>query len=217
MQREPTTCPKNAKQAHDKRTKPRNYAPGKKVCLNSKYIKTKRNWKLEAKFFGPFQVFYPMGRQAYKLELPKWWRIHNIFHVFLLEQDTLKKEQVDKKTTEQLEFEAGGNNEEYKIESICDSAVYARESETGNLPGLYYLVSWESYLKDKNPWEPTSVVQHLRKLVSIFHIDHTNKPIIISLLIDMVPPMAKCTILSNINSKQKRSRPIGSVQKKAKH
>ena len=48
---------------------------------------------------------------------------------------------MDKKTAEQLKFEAGGDNEEYEVESICDSAVYARESETGHLLGLYNLVS----------------------------------------------------------------------------
>ncbi len=42
------------KRAHDKRVKSRSYAPGKKVWLNRKYIKTKRNKKLKSKFFGPF-------------------------------------------------------------------------------------------------------------------------------------------------------------------
>ena len=80
------------KRAHDKGVKPRSYAPGEKVWLNSKFIKTKRNRKLEAKFFGPFRVLYPVGKQAYKLELPKKWRIHDIFHVSLLEQDTSRNE-----------------------------------------------------------------------------------------------------------------------------
>ena len=59
------------KRAHDKGVKPRSYAPGDKVWLNSKYIKTKRNRKLEAKFFRLFWVLHLVGKQAYKLELPR--------------------------------------------------------------------------------------------------------------------------------------------------
>ena len=50
------------KQTHDKGVKPRSYASSEKVWLNSKYIKTKRNRKLEAKFFGPFRVLYPVKK-----------------------------------------------------------------------------------------------------------------------------------------------------------
>ena len=57
------------KRAHNKGTTLRSYVPGEKVWLNSKYIKTKRNQKLEAKFFGSFRVLQPVGNQAYKLEL----------------------------------------------------------------------------------------------------------------------------------------------------
>ena len=56
-----TVCRKNLhhgqefhKQAHNIRVKPRSYDPSNKVWLNSKYIKTKQNQKLEAKFFGLF-------------------------------------------------------------------------------------------------------------------------------------------------------------------
>ncbi len=79
------------KQYHNKHAKPRSYSPGEKVLFNSKYIKTKRNRKLEAKFFRSFRVIHPVGKQTYKLELPKKWRIHDIFHILLLEQDTRKK------------------------------------------------------------------------------------------------------------------------------
>ena len=47
-------------QAYNKGVKPRNYAPGNKIWLNSKYIKTKQNRKLEAKFFKPFHILYPV-------------------------------------------------------------------------------------------------------------------------------------------------------------
>ena len=124
--------------AHDKGVKPRSYASSEKVWLNSKYIKTKRNWKLEAKFFGPFRVFHLVGKQAYKLELPEKWRIHDVFHVSLQEQDSTKKGRVHEENAEELDNDDDGK---YKVEAIRDNAVYAKESELGHLPGLYYLVS----------------------------------------------------------------------------
>ena len=172
------------KRAYNKKTKPRSYAPGEKIWLNSKYIKIKCNWKLEAKFFRYFRVLHSMGSQAYKLELPKQWRIHDVFHVSLLEQNITKKGWVDKKTVEQLEFEAGGINKEYKVEGICESAIYASELEGGNLPSLYYLAFWKNYPKDESTWEPASAMQHLQKLVSTFYKNHTDKPTAISPPID---------------------------------
>ena len=59
------------KQAHDKSVKPQSYAPGDKVWLSSKHIKTKQNCKLEAKFLGLFQLLHLVGKQVYKLKLPK--------------------------------------------------------------------------------------------------------------------------------------------------
>ncbi len=47
------------KRAHDKGVKGRSYASGEKVWLNSKYIKTKKNKKLESKFFEPFESSMP--------------------------------------------------------------------------------------------------------------------------------------------------------------
>ena len=134
------------KRAHDKGVKPRSYAPSDKVWLNSKYIKTKQNRKLKAKFFGPFQVLHPIGKQAYKRKLPRKWKIYDVFHVSLLEQDTTRKGWVDENATE---LDAGNEGSEYKVEAICNSAVYTRES-AGHLPGLYYLVSWKGYPEKKN-------------------------------------------------------------------
>ena len=103
--------------------------------MNSKFIKTKWNRKLEAKFFGPFRMLHPVGKQAYKLELPKKWKIYDVFHVSLLEQDTIRKG----REFSMPEFEPG-DNKKYEVEAIRDSAVYAKEANR-YLPGLYYLVA----------------------------------------------------------------------------
>ena len=92
----------------------------------------------------------------------------------LLEQDTTRKGRLDE--NDATELNAGNNSKEYKVEAIWDSAVYTRESKSGHLPGLYYLVSWKGYPKEENTWEPALAVQHLRKLISSFHKDHLNKP-----------------------------------------
>ena len=59
------------KQADNKGVKSKSYAPGDKVWLNSKYLKIKQNRKLQAQFFRLFQVLHPVGKEAYKFELPK--------------------------------------------------------------------------------------------------------------------------------------------------
>ena len=202
------------KQAYDKGVKPRSYAPSDKVWLNNKYIKTKCNRKLEAKFFRPFQVLHPIEKQAYKLKLPKRWRMHNVFYMSLLEKDTTRKERMDKRV-KQLDLEAG-NSKKYKIEAIWDSAVYASKSKSDQLPGLYYLVAWKGYPKEENTWELSSAVQHLKKLINSFHKDHPEKPIATFPSINSAPPMARPTVRPT-PLKRKRGRPAGGASKRAKN
>ena len=101
------------KWAHNKKVKPWSYASNKKVWLNSKFIKIKRNHNLETKFLGLFRVLYPIGEQVYNLKLPRNWRIYDVFHMLLLKQDNTKKGR------EFLvpEFEPG-DNKEYEVKAI---------------------------------------------------------------------------------------------------
>ena len=116
-----------------------------------------------------------------------------------------------------MEFEAGNNESgEYKVEAIWDSAVYARESKLGHLPGLYYLVSWKQYPEEENTWKPTSVVQHLRKIISSFHKDYPDKPTSTSPALNNAPPMARPTVKPTEPLKQKRGWPANSTNKWAK-
>ena len=67
--------------------------------------------------------------------------------MLLLEQDTTRKGWVDENVTE---LNVGDDNKKYKVEAIWDSAFYTRKSESGQLPGFYYLVSWKGYQEKKN-------------------------------------------------------------------
>ena len=124
---------------------------------------------------------------------------------------------MNEKTVEQLEINAGNNNEKYKVEGICDSAVYARALKLGHLLGVHYPVSSKGYHKDESTWKPASAIQHFWKLVSNFYKDHLNKQTATSPCIDVAPLMAKCTAPPNVNGKQKYGQRVGNVWKKAKH
>lgn len=59
------------KQAYNEAIKPKGYVSDNKVWLNSKYIKTKHNYKLIIRFFGFFPILHLVENQIYKLDLPK--------------------------------------------------------------------------------------------------------------------------------------------------
>ena len=146
-----------------------------------------------------------MGKQTYKLELLKKWRIYDVFHVLLLEQDIIRKRWVDESNAAKLD--ASNKSGEYKVEVIWDSLVYARESKSGHLPGLYSLVLWRRYLKEENIWELASMIQHLRKLINSFHKNHPDKPTAPSPAINTASPMARLVVKPIKPPKQKRGGP----------
>lgn len=61
-----------------------------------------------------------------------------MFHILLLEHDTLKKGWVDKMFQPKLDR---GDSKGYEFEAIFDNKVYAKKSDNGHLIGLYYLFS----------------------------------------------------------------------------
>ena len=181
------------KKAYDKDMKPQSYTPEEKIWLNSKYIKIKQNQKLKAKFFGLFQILYLVGKQAFKLDLSTKFKIHTVFYMSLLKQDTTKKEWMNKLFPKlKLEFDIG-NNKKYKVETIKDSAIYAKEAEK-HLPGRYYLVFCKDYPEEENTRESSSTFMHLWKMIFTFHKNHPEKPTATSLFLNSTLPIAKPSV-----------------------
>src|SRR5436853_6103389 len=63
------------------------YAVGDLVMLNAKHIRTRRAAKkLDAKVYGPLKVAKLVDRSgmSVELELPRRWRVHNVFPTSLL-------------------------------------------------------------------------------------------------------------------------------------
>ena len=56
--------------------------------LNGKNIRMRQAFKkLDAKLFGPFKVvrLVGQGEQSVELQLPQRWRVHNVFHISLIQ------------------------------------------------------------------------------------------------------------------------------------
>ena len=65
--------------------------------------------------------------------------------MLLLEQNTTRKERMDKNITK---FGAG-DNKKCTMEAIWNSTFYGNKAKS-HLPNLYYLVAWKKYPVKKN-------------------------------------------------------------------
>jgi len=73
---------------------------GDLVMLNGRNIKTRRpTKKLDHKNHGPFQIEKIVSPLAVRLILPRKWKIHNVFHVSLLEQRWIPQRNFERQMT----------------------------------------------------------------------------------------------------------------------
>ncbi len=135
------------------------------MWLSTKILATARpSKKLDKKFVGPFTVLDKIGSQAYRLDLPKHMgRIHNVFHVSLLE---LHKDSGREQPGDTPALHVKGEDE-YKVEKILDSKHIRNK--------LVYLVRWVGYSEEENTWEPPANLMHADDTIAEFHWDHPEK------------------------------------------
>ncbi|OJD25630.1 hypothetical protein ACJ73_03002 [Blastomyces percursus] len=92
------------------------YAPGDEVMLSAKNLRTARpSKKLDSTFHGPYTE-EAIGSQAYRLDLPKSYKIHNVFHVSLLEPYHIR----DGERPEQPPLMLVDDHEEWEVEEVLD-------------------------------------------------------------------------------------------------
>ena len=98
---------------------PRHYRVGDKVLLSSKNLRLARpSRKLDHHFVGPFRITEALGKQAYRLELPKTLeKIYPVFHVSLLEPYHQRDDDEPQTSPPVILLEDG---KEYEVEAILD-------------------------------------------------------------------------------------------------
>jgi hypothetical protein len=137
-----------AKYYDKKHIPPPAFKIGEKVLLKSKNITTFRPLpKLDARHYGPFTISGKISDWAYRLELPAKWKMHNVFHIDLLEPAPPTSKFANRHVPKSLKPDVA--EVDYEVEAILE----ADWIKTGprSKPRLQYLLKWKDY--DTPTWE----------------------------------------------------------------
>lgn len=122
--------------------------------------------KLAAKRYGPFPILKRISPVAYRLQLPEYMKVHNVFHVDLL---------FPYKETEQYgppflrpPPDLIDGQEEQEIEAILDVRRKGRQR------GLQYLIKWKGFPSSENEWVDQTEM-HADDLVKQYHTSRLTK------------------------------------------
>jgi len=138
------------------------------VWLLPRNIRTTRPCKkLDYKKIGPFKILAKIGTSAYKLDLPTSMRIHNTFHISLLElynDNKLPSQRSEPPPPIVIEGEP-----EYELEEIVDSRLHYNK--------LQYRAKWTGYSPEHDrTWYPADNFENADLAKRNFHSRYPSKP-----------------------------------------
>jgi hypothetical protein len=151
-------------QADKDRIEEPDWAIGDKVWLNRQHIETDRpTKKLDYRRLGPYEILEKIGSRAYKLKLPASMKIHDVFHVSMLEKvtaDNFNRQPIP------LPPVIVNEQEEWEVEKILNSRLMRNK--------LQYLIRWKGVGPEEDSWEPAENVEHAEEEVESFHARNPN-------------------------------------------
>ena len=169
LQAEMTEAQIRHKEYYDAQRKPDpNLQQGDMVGLLPRNIRTTRPCKkLDYKKIQSFKILARIGTSAYKLDLPATMRIHNTFHISLLEHYN------DNKLPSQLSEPPPPilieGEPEYELEEIVDSRLHYNK--------LQYGAKWTGYEPEHDKtWYPADNFGNANLAKRNFHSGYPNKP-----------------------------------------
>ncbi|KAJ1574395.1 hypothetical protein NDA15_001263 [Ustilago hordei] len=118
---------------------------GDMVYINCRNWKTRRPTpKLDTRFAGPYPVQEWVGRRAYRITLPANLRVHDVFHVSMLEpaRTSSLPQRAEQPTMPPLPDE----DLDLEVEALIDKRSHNGTTE--------YKVLWRGYSEEAASWEP---------------------------------------------------------------
>jgi len=139
---------------------------GNEVWLSTRHFRTTRpSKKLDYKCTGPYTVSKIINKNAYKLDLPKTMRNHNVFHVSQLDHHTPP---VVGQPSSEPHPVIVHDPEQWEVERTLDAKQRYRK--------LHYLVQSAGYSHIHTSWEPFENLENACELIDEIHRDRPNKP-----------------------------------------
>jgi hypothetical protein len=138
------------------------HARGDWVLLSSKNLRFKKGTpKLLPRWVGPFQIVRQVGKQAYELDLPAHWKIHDVFHVSQLQPYKRSGDYQPPPPAEILEGEP-----EYEVDHIVrHREIHKHKNKPADIE---YLVAWRGALPEEYTWEPAIHLKHAAQAVRTY-------------------------------------------------
>lgn len=134
------------------------------VSLSTRNLRIKTSRKLSPRWIGPFKVLKPIGNQAYQLALPeKYSRLHNVFHVSLLEPWYGERNEHESMPLPDLE----DDQQEYEVEEVKDEHKFDGQ--------LHFLVKWKGWPSEYNEWVPEYNMTNARESIAGYRKEKTKR------------------------------------------
>nr|XP_023655862.1 uncharacterized protein LOC111837765 [Paramormyrops kingsleyae] len=143
------------------------YKPGYRVWHSTQHLWLPRVRKLGPKYIGPFCVIMLVGPITYRLQLPRLYRIHPVFHVSLLKPVRYSLAHAPSDAQDPPPQIPLTDGDAYAVHSLLDSRRRGR--------GLQYLVDWVGYGPEERCWAPASDILD-PSLIAQFHAGHPSRP-----------------------------------------
>ena len=126
---------------------------GKKKQLLLTLPSQAENRKLRAKYVGPFEVQEKISAVAYRLKLPRHFRLHPVFHI-----DRLKPWKTAQRVNRGIESQPQALNREQDVFRV-EKLLKTRTVKRGRKTMREFLVKWAGFPLHEATWEPERNIQ----------------------------------------------------------
>lgn len=153
----------------NKRRRNHKYKVGDKILLRATNITIPADSvrpadKLRPQFLGPFTLLEQHSPVTFRVELPPFYKIHDVFHVDTFRPYLQSPESLGTRVAAPPDTTLIDGEEEYEVDEILKYRFYRRQHQ--------FLVSFKGYGREADEWLPVSNLDNCMDMVTAFKQQH---------------------------------------------